>query len=117
MRRWSLSVGLVIAVGAASIMAWGQTAPHPADVQAGRMLALHDCDACHIVAAHQELPPLVPGYGPSFFDIANKPETSAESLMTFLGHQHPLGRMPSPELTPRQAADVAAYIMTLRGQH
>ena len=116
MRGIWLTSGLTLGLAALVAAATAQTAPHRTDVEAGRMLALHDCDACHIVAAHQQLPPLVPGYGPSFFEIADRPDVSAQSLVAFLGHPHPLGRMPSPELTADQAADVAAYIMTLRGQ-
>ncbi len=88
-----------------------------ADPQAGQRLALRVCDACHIVASNQEMRPLVSRYAPSFFDVANRPNTTAPSLRAFLAHPHPLGNMPYPELSAAQIADVSLYILSLRGRH
>jgi mono/diheme cytochrome c family protein len=84
------------------------------DPQKGRQLALEACVSCHIVAADQDIKPLVPNYGPSFFAVANKPGTTAQSLSGFLAHQHRLANMPAPQLTAPQIADVTSYILTLR---
>jgi hypothetical protein len=73
------------------------------------------CDACHIVAVHQEEAPLVRRAAPSFFDIAKQPGTTARSLRVLLAHPHHCGRMPCPKLTPAQIADVSVYILTLCG--
>ena len=81
--RW-LPLGLILMAGTATAQLQ-QYRPNP---QAGREMALHTCDACHIVAAGQ-LAPLVPGYGPSFADIANRPTASFASLQAFLTTYHP----------------------------
>jgi mono/diheme cytochrome c family protein len=112
--RWLLSIAVVVGAAAAAVSA--QNAPHQGDPQAGRQLALHACDTCHIVTANQEIRPLVPGYAPSFFDIANKPGATRQSLEEFLGHSHPFAEMPHPELSTAQVADLVSYIMNLRGQ-
>ena len=57
------------------------------------------------------------GYAPSFFEIANEPGITTDALQEFLIHPHAFTRMPYPELTDDQRADVAAYILTLRGRH
>jgi mono/diheme cytochrome c family protein len=106
--------------GAAVVLFFGAAAAaraQPGDPQAGQRLALHDCAVCHIVAKKQETKPLVAFYGPSFFDIANREGTSAQSIESFLEHGHPRSRMPAPQLTPVQIRDVTSYILALRGQH
>ena len=111
MRAW-LVVGLMALIAAAG----AQAQPQRADIRAGQRLAQRVCDGCHVVAANQELSPLVPNYGPSFFAIADRPTTTARSLASFLSHPHALARMPYPDLTPAQIADVSAYILSLRGR-
>lgn len=106
--------------GAAVAVFFGAAAvarAQPGDPQAGRRLALHDCAVCHVVAEKQETKPLVAFYGPSFFDVANREGTSAQSIEGFLAHGHPRSRMPAPQLTPVQIRDVTSYILGLRGQH
>jgi mono/diheme cytochrome c family protein len=105
---------LITSIAACTAAAGAQNLPHPPDPQAGQRLAMRVCDACHIVAPHQELSPLVPNYGPSWFDVANRPDTTAQSLEAFLARPHPFGQMPYPALTPAQVADVSAYILSLR---
>jgi mono/diheme cytochrome c family protein len=114
MRRL-LSIALI--VSAAPALASAQNAPHQGDPQAGRQLALRACDTCHIVAANQEIRPLVRGYAPSFFDVANKPGITVQSLEEFLTHQHRFAQMPYPELSTAQVADLVSYIMSLQGRH
>lgn len=100
----------------AGISAAAQGRPPRGEAQAGERLALRVCSACHIVAARQEMP-LVAHNAPSFFAIADRPGTTRQSLAAFLAHPHALARMPFPQLTPRQIADVSAYILSLRGRH
>jgi mono/diheme cytochrome c family protein len=102
---------LVCAAAAASAQTSQQGNPRE-----GRRLAQNLCETCHVVAANQELKPLVPNYAPSFSDVADRPGTSAASTETFLLHQHPLGNMPFPDLTDAQAADLARYIMSLKSR-
>ena len=99
-----------IAAGAASAQELRRNAA------AGRQFALHNCDACHVVATNQDLRPLIGGYAPSFFEVANRPDVSADSLRVFLAHQHAYTNMPYPDLTPRDLADVVSYIVSLRGK-
>jgi mono/diheme cytochrome c family protein len=110
---WSISLGVATAAAAAS----AQNAPHRGDPQAGHQLAVRACDTCHIVAANQEIRPLVPGYAPSFFDVAKKPGITAQSLEEFLAHGHPYAKMPYPELTSAQVTEIVSYILSLRGRH
>ncbi len=117
MRALLSIVGGIMLLGPWIGEAGAQTpAPRPA-AQAGHLLAQRVCGACHIVAANQDLSPLVPNYGPSFFDVARRPATTAGTLQAFLSHPHPLGNMPYPALTPAQTADVSAYILSLRSRH
>ena len=112
MRRL-LSIVCVIAL--AAISAPEAVAQRRGNPQAGPQLALRVCDACHIVAADQ-MPPLVPGYAPNFFDVGNRPGTTADSLRAFLASPHPLGNMPYPELSTEQLLDVSTYMMSLRAR-
>jgi mono/diheme cytochrome c family protein len=113
MRAFLAACVMIAAAGAAS----AQNLPSRSDAQAGERLAQRVCGACHTVAAQQHLSPLVPGYGPSFYDVARHPGTTTQSLAGFLSHPHPYGQMPYPALTPAQIADVSAYILSLRGRH
>jgi mono/diheme cytochrome c family protein len=110
------AVALAMLLGATAAASAQQPAGHSA-AQEGRRLALSKCDVCHIVAAGQQYPPLLSHYAPSFYDVANRQNTNAPSLETFLAHPHSYESMPSPDLTPAQAADLAAYILSLRGRH
>src|SRR3954463_11430359 len=56
-------------------------------IRAGFTLAAHRCAACHVASPRQTLEPLFPGV-PKFQDIANRPATSQESLVVFLGSTH-----------------------------
>jgi mono/diheme cytochrome c family protein len=108
---------IAVVLSATASVASAQNTPHRGDPQTGRQLAIHACDACHIVTANQEIRPLVPGYALSFFDIANKPDVTAHSLEDFLAHRHPYPKMPPPELTAAQISDLVSYILSLRGGH
>jgi len=109
-----ISATLLVAGFAATAAAPGVRA---ANVQAGGDLARYECDGCHVVAANQEIPPLVKNTAPSFFAIANRPDTSAQSLEAFLSRPHPYSNMPFPDLRPADVANVAAFLMSLRGRH
>jgi len=106
----------VLLIGAASA-AWAQDQARPGNAHLGREFVGYNCDACHIVSANQELRPTVGGYAPSFFEIANRPDTTPEKLRAFLGHSHAYSNMPYPDLAPADLANVVAYIMSLRNRH
>jgi mono/diheme cytochrome c family protein len=118
MCRRSLIAGFVTLVGAMAAEASAQQQPASRGrVQEGHRLALSKCDACHVVASDQQYPPLLSHYAPSFQDVANRPNTTAQSLEAFLAHSHTFENMPYPDLTPAQVADLVSYIFSLRGRH
>jgi mono/diheme cytochrome c family protein len=102
------------------LVAWGPVAaaqgtPPLGDAAAGKQLALRSCSMCHIVAQNQDTQPM-PNYGPNFSDLAQQPRITAASLYQFLTYEQRLSRMPHPDLTPSQIADVSAYLLSLREQ-
>jgi mono/diheme cytochrome c family protein len=92
-----------IAVGLAGSAAIAADADHGAD------LAKRWCATCHVVdndqrQASADVPP--------FAEIARKPDFSPEKLAFFLLDPHP--KMPNFPLNRAEAADIAAYIGSLR---
>jgi mono/diheme cytochrome c family protein len=81
----------------------------PADPEHGGVLARRWCAACHIVADDQ-----AQGTDnvPTFAAIAAKPGFDAGRIATFLRDPHP--KMPDMQLSGAEAADLAAYIASLR---
>jgi mono/diheme cytochrome c family protein len=110
-----MALGLL--VGAMAATAGAQQPGDRTGAQEGRNLALSKCDVCHIVASNQRYRPLIPGYAPSFYDVASRSNTTAASLEAFLAHPHTYENMPSPDLTPAQVRELTAYILSLRGRH
>jgi len=84
----------------------------PGRVSVGRSFALANCRPCHVVE---------PGPGvqvrfanaPAFRAIAASPRTTDLTLNIWLRNPHPT--MPTLVLTRQEAADVIAYILSLRG--
>lgn len=102
---------------AAAVSVGAQQPSFRGNPQEGRRMAQNLCETCHIVSTDQEIKPLVPDYAPSFYDVANRQGTTAASIEDFLLHRHRYGNMPFPELTNAQAADLARYILSLKGRH
>lgn len=85
-------------------------APLPSDgVAAGHRLAEAWCRDCHAIEANTVG---TRGGPPDFTDIANRPSTTALSLKVFFKTSH--RRMPNLIITPEQADDLSAYILSLR---
>jgi len=114
---------LLIGVLPALIATWSAPLANAEDardkVSAGRDLALMVCSICHVVATHQEFAPRLEQHTPSFEEIANKPNTSAESLRQFITTTHWDGQtipitMPEPMLIDEQISQVISYILSLR---
>ena len=93
-------------------------------VRVGFAIATERCASCHIASPHQTLTPLFPD-APKFEDIANRPATSQESLVAFLGSAHGYGPTSQsstlqtqalPVLTDREKSGLASYILSLRKQ-
>jgi cytochrome c2 len=116
MRPFYLIVAGAVVIAGLAAGAAGKDVARNGDAQAGRILALHECDACHVIPDNREYPPLVTNYAPSFVAIASKPGTTHESLRVFLSHPHAYQNMPYPDLTAVDLADVIAYLMKLRDQ-
>jgi mono/diheme cytochrome c family protein len=80
-----------------------------ADADHGFDLAKRWCAACHVVDADQKQ---ANTDAPPFASIARKEDFSQEKLAFFLLDPHP--KMPNFPLSRSEAADIAAYIGTLR---
>jgi mono/diheme cytochrome c family protein len=82
---------------------------HAADVAKGHKLAESVCSKCHGVTTHKK------GWtnAPSFAEIANSPTTTSESLEATIETPHPK-MSGSAARGPSEAADLTAYILSLR---
>jgi len=80
-----------------------------ADASNGGRLAARWCAACHVVAPNQRG---TTGEAPPFATIARRPDFNAGKVALFLLDPHP--KMPDMGLTRFEAADLAAYIASLR---
>jgi mono/diheme cytochrome c family protein len=80
-----------------------------ADPDNGERLARRWCSPCHVVASNQRGPT---SEAPPFATIANKPDFDAGKIAFFLLDPHP--KMPNMGLSRTEAADLAAYIATLK---
>jgi len=80
-----------------------------ADAENGKRLAERWCATCHIVSPVQQRGTT---QTPPFSEIAKKDHMDAQMLALFLLLPHP--KMPDMSLTRSEAADLAAYIVTLK---
>jgi len=86
---------------------------------AGRALALRACTGCHVVLPNQPFRPVLAGHV-DFRTVANRPDTTAETLRRFLSSLHvapPASHMATPALTKDEMENVIAFILTLRERH
>lgn len=81
------------------------------DAQAGHDFAIDNCRPCHVVAADTRSA-LRFSNAPDFRTIANIRTTTPFSLTVWLTNPHPT--MPTLVLTPQEADNVIAYILSLR---
>ena len=95
---------LVLAAIVAATSAFG------ADPTNGRRLAHRWCEACHVVTATQRR--VATDQTPPFATIAKIPDFDAAKIALFLLDPHP--KMPDMGLSRSEAADLAAYIATLK---
>ena len=112
----AIAVALIL-TGAATGNALAQDQARSGSARAGREFVGYNCDACHVVAANQDIRPLITGYAPSFTEVANRPDTTPTALRDFLGRQHGYSNMPYPDLAQADLANVVAYIISLRHRH
>jgi mono/diheme cytochrome c family protein len=78
------------------------------DAAAGRELSSQLCTACHIVGTERAGSDIAP----PFTAIAKDPEVTLSELHGWGGTGHPM--LPNLVLTPKQVADINAYLDTLR---
>lgn len=81
-----------------------------ADPSNGLRIAHRWCEACHVVTATQTRP--ATDQAPPFASIAKEPGFDASKIALFLLDPHP--KMPDMGLSRSDAADLAAYIATLK---
>jgi mono/diheme cytochrome c family protein len=79
------------------------------DPAAGQKLAAQLCTACHIVGTER----VGSDVAPPFPVIARDPDMTLTELHAWIGPAHPM--LPNLALTPKQIADVNAYLDTLHG--
>jgi mono/diheme cytochrome c family protein len=79
------------------------------DPAAGQELASKLCTACHIVGTER----VGSDVAPPFPVIAEDPGTTLNELHAWIGPAHPM--LPNLALTPKQIADINAYLDTLHG--
>lgn len=102
-----LAAGFAFSVSSAQ----AQLALPPGNPEAGRAFALEACSVCHVVAPGQRVSPRIANAVP-FQRIANTEGMNGMKLQAILSTPHRV--MPNLILTPQEAADVIAYILTLR---
>jgi mono/diheme cytochrome c family protein len=83
----------------------------PGNASRGRDFAFDNCRPCHVVAPNQASATRFSN-APDFHAVANMPSTTQLSLVVWLTNPHPT--MPSLVLSPQEAADVIAYIQSMR---
>ena len=96
--------GLIVAAALAI------TPAYAADPNNGERLAHRWCAACHVVSATQRQ--TTTDQAPPFATIAKTPGFDAGKIALFLLDPHP--KMPDMGLSRTAAADLAAYIATLK---
>jgi len=104
MRRDRVAAGLLILACVAMAGTAGA-----ADAYNGGQIARRWCEPCHVVASDQQG---TTGEAPPFASIAKRPGFDTGQLATFLLDPHP--KMPNFPLSRNEAADLAAYIGSLR---
>lgn len=80
-----------------------------ADARNGEQLAQRWCAACHVVQSAQRT---ASADAPPFEEMAKRPTFTENGLATFLISTHQ--KMPDMNLTRAEAADIAAYIGSLK---
>jgi mono/diheme cytochrome c family protein len=89
-------------------LAFGITSALAADAENGMQIARRWCASCHVVALNQR----TASEAPPFAAIAKRPDFDASKVAFFLLNPHP--KMPDMSLTRNEAADLAAYIASLK---
>ena len=111
---------LAVLAGTGAHAAEDQSHADSVAIRAGHNIAVTSCVACHTVSPNQALPPVLGPGIPTFEDIANRPDISADSLRaamkTARWHDKALASrlLPMSRLSDKQQGEVAAFIVSLR---
>lgn len=111
-RSWPsllMSTSLIVSIFALVVCFSNDAGAAPADPSHGAKLARQWCASCHVVAPDQRG---TVAEAPPFATIARKPDFDRAKLALFLLDPHP--KMPNMALTRAEAADLAAYIASLK---
>lgn len=85
------------------------SAASAADAYNGGRLAERWCATCHVVSPVQKQ---ATTQAPTFSEVAKRPHIDAPMVAFYLMNPHP--KMPDMNLTRNEAADLAAYIVSLK---
>jgi mono/diheme cytochrome c family protein len=86
-------------------------AAQAADEANGKALGQRLCVNCHVVIPGEASPGMTAGV-PSFKEIARKPNQTSAKIQDRMLNPHP--PMPQVQLTNKERADLAAYILSLK---
>jgi len=111
MKRSALPIAVGLLLSSLPGAARAQESAMLGDAQAGRAFALEVCTPCHVVSSRQLAPSRL-AIAPRFDAVANSSGMTATALKAFLLTPHKT--MPNLILTPDEAADVVAYILSLQ---
>lgn len=100
---WCLSAAL------ATLLLTGHGASAADDAAAGQKLAQAVCGPCHAMTRAR---PGADAGMPTLGAVADRPGTTRQSVMRLVQGPH----MSGLNLPPDKASDIAAYVMSLRGQ-
>ncbi|HEX3485933.1 MAG TPA: c-type cytochrome [Micropepsaceae bacterium] len=120
MRALSL-VALIATLASAGASADERTnAADAAMVRAGHNIAVTSCVACHTVTPKQAVAPVLGPGIPSFEEIANRPDVTAQSLQSAMKtarwHDKAMAGtlLPMSRISDKEQGQVAAFIVSLR---
>lgn len=111
LRLSSWLAGVIALLALAAAPAHAQLALPSGNPEKGRAFALEACSVCHVVAPGQRVSPRIANAVP-FQRVANTEGMNGMKLQAILSTPHRV--MPNLILTPEEAADVIAYILSLR---
>jgi mono/diheme cytochrome c family protein len=120
MVRFPLIVLFVAALNAGPSRAESINQPDVSVIRAGRNIAMTTCVACHVVSPDQTVKPVLGPGIPSFQEIANRPDTTVDSLRAAMkvARWHDPGMaatlLPMSRISDGERAQVARYILSLR---
>jgi mono/diheme cytochrome c family protein len=120
MRVKDLTLSLAVAICLFNAGAGAQSRSEDRATSAGHSIAVTTCISCHVVSPDQSLKPVLGPGIPSFEEIANRPNTTTESLtatMKMPGWHDPgitATLLPMTPLSDNEKVQVATYITSLR---